>query len=96
MKTLGPSQLEPSVDAAKLRVFARIDEGAHDVPTLIHWGKNDPSAPVSPDGLSVFNLLSENAPHVSLHVENRAGHFAFKEKPAPFNKLVKGFFEAID
>ena len=96
MKTLGPSQLEPSVDAAKLRVFARIGEGTHDVPTLIHWGKNDPSAPAHPDGLSVFDLLSENAPHVSLHVENRAGHFAFKEKPAPFNKLVKGFFEAID
>jgi 2-hydroxy-6-oxo-octa-2,4-dienoate hydrolase len=95
MKTLGPEQFEPSVEAAKEQVFARIQDGDMRVPTLIHWGNNDRSAPLDPDALTVFKLLSDNAPRISLHVENQAGHFAFKEKSKEFNQVVTGFFGAL-
>jgi 2-hydroxy-6-oxo-6-(2'-carboxyphenyl)-hexa-2,4-dienoate hydrolase len=96
MQVLGPTQFEPSVDAAKVREIGRIREGALRVPTLVHWGKDDPSAPLEPDGLNVFNLLSENSSDVSLHVANRAGHFGFKEKHVEFNHLAKAFFNSLD
>lgn len=95
MKTLGTSQFEPSVDAAKEREMGRIREGAFRVPTLVHWGKNDPSAPLDPDGLNVFNLLADHSADVSLHVANRAGHFAFKERNVEFNHLAKAFFASL-
>ena len=96
MKTLGPGLFEPGFDAVKERELARIREGALRVPTLVHWGKNDPSAALDPMGYSVFNLLSENAAEVSMYVANQAGHFAFKEKHADFNRVVTGFFESLD
>ena len=95
MKTLGPRQFEPSVDAAKERVFARLRSGALTVPVLVHWGKNDPSAPFETDGMNVFRLLSDNAANVSLHVTNHAGHFAFKEKYTEFNRVVPAFFASL-
>lgn len=95
MKTLGPGRFEPSVDAAKEREITRIRGGALAVPTLVHWGKNDRSAPLDPDGIAVFNLLSENYAEVSLHVVNEAGHFGFKEKAQEFNTLVRGFFDTL-
>ena len=90
MKALSTTQFEPSVDAAKEREIARIRGGALGVPTLVHWGKND-----EPDGLAVFDLLSENYAEVSLHVVNKAGHFGFKEKADEFNALVRGFFGSL-
>jgi 2-hydroxy-6-oxonona-2,4-dienedioate hydrolase len=95
MKAFSTAQFEPSVDAAKEREIARIRGGALAVPTLIHWGKNDRSAPLDPDGLAVFDLLSENYAEVSLHVVNKAGHFGFKEKADEFNELVRGFFDSL-
>ena len=95
MKTLSAAVFEPSVDAGKSLVIARIEAGEYRTPTLIHWGKDDPSAPLDPMGLKVFDLLATNYPEVSMHVANRAGHFAFREKHAEFNRLAAGFFAAL-
>ena len=95
MEKLAVAQFYPSVEIAKEREFNRIRNGELSVPTLIHWGKDDPSALLDPDGLAVFKLLSENSSQVSLHITNEAGHFAFKEKPAEFNSLVTGFFSSL-
>ena len=95
MQTLSTSVFEPSVNADKDRVIERIKAGEYQTPTLIHWGKDDPSAPFDPMGLKVFDLLATNYPNVSLHVANQAGHFAFREKSAEFNRLANGFFTAL-
>ena len=92
LESLQTTQFEPSVDAAKEELFARIREGGLKTPVLIHWGSDDRSAPLEPDGLAVFNLLREGAADVTLHAVNGAGHFAFREKAALFNSLVTAFF----
>lgn len=92
LETLQTSQFEPSVDAAKKALFARIRDGGLKTPVLIHWGSDDRSAPLEPDGLAVFNLLNQGAAEVTLHAVNGAGHFAFREKAAAFNSLVTTFF----
>ena len=95
MESLGPALFEPGVDAAKERVIGRIQAGELRVPTLVHWGKDDPSAPLDPNGLSVFNLLAENSSQVSMYIANHAGHFAFRERHEEFNGLVAAFFDAL-
>jgi 2-hydroxy-6-oxo-6-(2'-carboxyphenyl)-hexa-2,4-dienoate hydrolase len=95
MRTLGPRQFEPSVDRAKDRVFERLRCGELRVPILVHWGMNDPSAPFETDGMNVFRLLSANAAAITLHVVNHAGHFAFREKSAEFNRLVPAYFGGL-
>jgi len=95
MKTLGPNQFEQSVDRAKERMFGQLREGGLKVPVLVHWGRNDPSAPFETDGMNVYKLLSENAPDVTLHVVNKAGHFAFKERAEDFNHVIPAFFDAL-
>lgn len=92
LESLQTTQFEPSVDAAKEALFARIREGGLRTPVLIHWGSDDRSAPLDPDGLAVFSLLNEDAADVTLHAVNGAGHFAFREKAAAFNSLVTAFF----
>ena len=96
MSTLSAALFEPSVDTDKARVIERIENGGYRTPTLLHWGKNDPSAPLDPMGLRVFDLLSSNAAEVSMHVPNLAGHFAFREQSEEFNRVVTTFFGAPD
>ena len=95
MASLGGAVFEPSIDRDKQRMLARIAGGEYRTPTLIHWGRDDPSAPLDPMGLKVFDLLASNFAEVSMHVANRAGHFAFREKRAEFNRLAIGFFESF-
>ena len=95
MKTLSTKVFEPSVDTDKAHTIERIENGAYTTPTLIHWGKDDPSAPLDPMGLRVFDLLASNYPSVSMHVANRAGHFAFRESHDEFNRLATSFFTAL-
>lgn len=92
LEALQTAQFEPSVDAAKEALFARIRDGGLKAPVLIHWGSDDRSAPLDPDGLAVFNLLKDGGADVTLHAVNGAGHFAFREKAAAFNSLVTAFF----
>ena len=92
LESLQTAQFEPSVDAAKEALFARIRAGGLTAPVLIHWGSDDRSAPLAPDGLAVYELLDRGTAEVSLHAVSGAGHFAFREKAASFNALVTAFF----
>ena len=92
LESLQTGQFEPSVDAAKEALFARIRAGGLTTPVLIHWGSDDRSAPLAPDGLAVYDLLDHGAAQVSLHAVNGAGHFAFREKATAFNALATAFF----
>ena len=95
MRTLNTEVFEPSVVADKERAIERIENGEYSTPTLIHWGREDPSAPLDPMGLRVFDLLASNYSEVSMHVTNRAGHFAFRERHDEFNRLAVSYFNAL-
>ena len=92
LESLQTELFEPSVDVAKEALFARIRAGGLTTPVLIHWGSDDRSAPLAPDGLAVYDLLDHGAAEVSLHAVNGSGHFAFREKAAAFNALATAFF----
>ncbi|MFI5420265.1 MAG: alpha/beta fold hydrolase [Nitrososphaerales archaeon] len=75
----------------KRDTLAQIESRKLKAPTLIVWGNNDPSAPVS---LShrLFEIVSKSVSNCQLHIFNRAGHYSFREKASDFNLLTMNFF----
>ena len=96
MKTLSTEIFEPSVDDDKARTIERIKNREYTTPTLIHWGKDDPSAPLDPMGLRVFDLLASNYPKRVDACRQPAGHFVFRESHDEFNRLATSFFTSLD
>jgi pimeloyl-ACP methyl ester carboxylesterase len=58
------------------------------VPTLVIWGKNDATIPVS--NIEYF----KSNPSIETCVMEDCGHTPFVEKPQEFYKLVKNFIES--
>ena len=54
------------------------NEGILQVPILLYWGRNDPSATVDA-GYALFDVLGAKNPRVRMYVVNDAGHFHFRE-----------------
>jgi pimeloyl-ACP methyl ester carboxylesterase len=70
---------------------AWIRDGRLQVPTLVVWGFNDPSAPLEPVGLDAMRLILPHAPRARMDVINRAGHYCFREQPEAFCAAVLSF-----
>lgn len=79
-----------SLNAKRRAVLSGIAERGLPVPTLVVWGRDDPSAPL-PVGLALYDLICQRTPRAELHVLNQAGHYAFREQPAAFNRVLGGF-----
>lgn len=84
----------PSLQPARERTVAELTERGLPVPTLVVWGADDPSAPL-PLGLRLFELLARRTPRAELHVLGAAGHYVFREHPAPFAAVVSGFCASV-
>ena len=54
--------------------------GQYQIPTLLYWGKNDPSALLA-TGLALFDMVSEQNRRTRMLIVNKAGHFHFREYP---------------
>jgi 2-hydroxy-6-oxonona-2,4-dienedioate hydrolase len=67
-----------------------IKEGKLQTPTLLYWGKNDPSA-ILPVGLALFDMISEKNPRARMLIVNNAGHFHYREHPEEFARNVINF-----
>lgn len=77
----------------KKQVHARIrKEPVLQMPTLLYWGRNDPSAMLK-DGLALYDVIAEQNPNIRLFVANKAGHFHFREYPEEFNDNVIHFID---
>ena len=76
--------------ADKAETLRWIEEGRLDMPVLLTWGFNDPSAIVEV-GHSLFAMLSKGTPHAEMHIFNQAGHFHFRERPDDYNGVVIDF-----
>ena len=61
------------------------------VPVLIYWGANDPSARRQWPGASRPD--SRQNPRVQMIIVDKAGHFLFREYPEAFVKNVTEFID---
>jgi len=77
--------------AAEMRSW--IKEGKLQTPTLLYWGKNDPSA-ILAVGLALFDMIAEKNPRARMLIVNNAGHFHYREHPEEFARNVTNFMTA--
>jgi 2-hydroxy-6-oxonona-2,4-dienedioate hydrolase len=77
--------------AAEMRGW--IKEGKLQTPTLLYWGKNDPSA-VPAVGLALFDMIAEKNLRSRMLIVNSAGHFHYREHPEEFARNVTSFITA--
>ncbi len=68
------------------------NEGTLQMPILLYWGFNDPSALVG-RGLDLFDFIGAKNPKVQMVIINKAGHQNAREKPEEFNYQVISFIE---
>lgn len=68
------------------------NEGILQVPVLLYWGRNDPSAMIG-NGWALFDVLGAKNPRVRMITVNDAGHFHFREYPDEFNSNVINFID---
>jgi pimeloyl-ACP methyl ester carboxylesterase len=87
---LSAMQYMPFLNKDKGDVFARLRDHGIKRPTLVMWGKNDPTA-ILAQGEIIFDLVASRQRQTQMCVLNRAGHFCFREQPAAFNAAVAGF-----
>lgn len=77
----------------KMKWLDRVkNEGILQVPVLLYWGRNDPSATVDA-GYALFDVLGAKNRRVRMLVVNDAGHFHFREYPDEFNANIIHFIE---
>jgi pimeloyl-ACP methyl ester carboxylesterase len=62
------------------------------MPTLLYWGKNDPSA-ILRNGLATYDVIAAQNPNLRMIIANHAGHFHYREYPEEFNQNVINFID---
>jgi len=90
IQELRPTSWYPALFRKRDELLQRIDEEGLSLPTLIIWGFDDQSAPLTL-GLQLFARLAPHAPRAELHVLNQARHYCFRDQPAAFNRLLRSF-----
>lgn len=68
----------------------RKEGGVLEMPVLIYWGRNDPAAAPA-NGLALHDLLAAQNPHVQMIVQDKGGHFPFRESPEEFVSYITNF-----
>ncbi len=68
------------------------NEGILQMPVLLYWGRNDPSA-VLARGLDLFDIIAAKNPRTRMFIVNKAGHFHYREYPEEFNANLIHFIE---
>lgn len=81
-----------SLASQKSDTLERLRRGDVKAPTLVYWGKEDPSA-VLEIGHQLYDLVSANNDRARMIIANRAGHFHYDEHPAEFAYYTRAFIE---
>lgn len=81
-----------SLQAQKDDTLRRLEDGQLDMPVLIYWGADDPSALLE-QGQALFQIMRKNNDRTRMLVANRSGHFHYREHPREFSHNVRSFFE---
>ena len=72
--------------------LTRLAAGELNMPVLIYWGADDPSALLE-QGHRLFDLMRANNDRTRMIVTNGAGHFHYRERPREFSYNVRNFLE---
>jgi len=81
---------EANIQAGAQEMRDWIAQGRLQTPTLLYWGKNDPSAIVEV-GLKLFDMIAEKNKRAQMLIANDRGHFHYREHPAEFVRTVSDF-----
>lgn len=87
------SQFVPDLEVHKDETLGWIRAGKLKAPTLLVWGKNDPSAMLE-GGLELFDLVANSVPDAQMHIFNQAGHYCYREHPEAFANVVTTFIKS--
>jgi len=93
MKAGAGEPLRSQFNAWKKSVHERITgEPVLMMPTLLYWGRNDPSALIA-RGYELYDIIGKQNPRLRMITVNKAGHFHFREYPDEFSANVTNFIE---
>lgn len=84
----------PGLRIDRETLFARLTRDGLLRPTLLIWGYNDPTAPVSM-AHELYKLIAQRQPRTRLHIINEAGHFTYREQPEAFNRVLREHLDAV-
>ncbi len=90
MRTNAAAKYEEIIAKGAEEMRQWIKEGKLQTPTLLYWGKNDPSA-IPAVGLALFDLIAEKNSRVRMLIVNNVGHFHYRERPEEFTRNVVNF-----
>ena len=90
MKGEEAKRYEANIQAGAREMREWIAAGRLQAPTLLYWGKNDPSAIVEV-GLKLFDMIAEKNKRTQMLIANDRGHFHYREHPAEFVRTVTAF-----
>jgi 2-hydroxy-6-oxonona-2,4-dienedioate hydrolase len=90
MKGEEAKRYEANIQAGAREMREWIAEGRLQAPTLLYWGRNDPSAIVE-IGLKLFDMIAEKNRRASMLIANDRGHFHYRERPDEFVHTVTAF-----
>jgi len=92
---LSKNQFMPRLTEDRSRIFAELRDYGIKCPTLVMWGRNDPTALLA-QGTIIYDLIAARQRRTEMAVFNRAGHFCFREQPAAFNTRLLGFIKSTE
>lgn len=84
----------PGLRSDREEVHVRLQHHGLLRPTMLFWAAQDPTAPLN-SGHEFFRMLAHRQPRTQMHVVNRAGHFAHREQPQVFQRVLTEFLESV-
>jgi len=82
----------PHLARQKDETLGIIRDRGFGMPALLAWAYNDPTATID-QGHALFDLIARSTPDSRMYIFNRSGHFSYREHPAEFNDLLRGFIQ---
>jgi 2-hydroxy-6-oxonona-2,4-dienedioate hydrolase len=82
----------PHLARQKDETLGIIRDRGFGMPTLLAWAYNDPTATID-QGHALFELIARSTPDSRMYIFNRSGHFSYREHPAEFNDMLRGFIQ---
>lgn len=70
----------------------RLRTGELQMPTLVYWGRHDPSVPLRA-GIGLYELIADGNPQAEMTTINQAGHHPYREYPDEFVEKLTSFVE---
>lgn len=90
MKGAVAARYEEQIKQGAEEIRNWMKSGQYQIPTLLYWGKNDPSALLA-TGLALFDMISEQNRRTRMLIANKAGHFHYREYPEEWVRNVLNF-----